>query len=218
LNSSKDVRVLVPGWTDAGLEEIGITSFNEVQAKPGSETIMKFEDWPLLVSGRYGNSHTLAFMAYTPTDKQVRPEYLALYGQMLTHALGREPAYRYATVAPLDKPLMQLLKEQPAAALKSHPGEIEAQVKDNGGKFSVAITNGERFARLVRFRMEWEDPDRQPYVMLYEDNYFDLFRGERKTVPVEFRMSSPVVGAVKGTLLIEGTNMAQTRVPVRLVQ
>jgi uncharacterized membrane protein len=218
LNSSKDVRVLVPGWSDAGLKEMGIPSFNEVQAKEGSEVIMKFDDWPLLVAGHYGKGRTVAFMGYTPTDNVVKLPWLALFGQMLMEATGENPEYRYTALTAADKPLMQLLKQQPRSEVKASPAAIEATIKNNVGSFAVEIANGDRFARLLRLRMEWEDPARQPHVVMYDDNYFDLFPGERKRVSVEFRTPQAFKGTVKGTLIIAGTNVPEIRVPVNLVE
>ena len=179
---------------------------------------MKCGDWPLLVAGHYGKGRTVAFMGYTPTDKEVKPTWLALYAQMLLEARGENPEYRYAALAASDKPLMQLLKEQPLASVKVSPGAIEATIKGNAGNFAVEITNGERFARLVRLRIEWEDPSHQPHAVMYDDNYFDLFPGEKKRVPVEFRTPATSTGTIQGTLIIEGTNVPETRVPVRLVE
>ena len=217
-NSSKDVRVLTRGWSDAGLKELGIPSFNQVQAKEGSEVIMKFDDWPLLVAGHYGQGRTVAFMGYTPTENVVKLPWLALFGQMLMEATGENPEYRYAALTAADTPLMQLLKEQPLSEVKASPAAIEATIKNNAGSFAVEITNGERFARLVRLRMEWGDPARQPHVVMYDDNYFDLFPGEKKRVPVEFRTPQRFGGTVEGTLIVEGTNVPEIRVPVRLVE
>ena len=73
LNSSKDVRVIAKGWTDSGLKETGIQNFNQVEAKEGSDVIMKFTDWPLLVAGQYGKGHTVAFMGYTPRTRRPSP-------------------------------------------------------------------------------------------------------------------------------------------------
>jgi hypothetical protein len=66
--------------------------------------------------------------------------------------------------------------------------------------------------------MEWKDPARQPHVVLYDDNYFDLFPGEKKQVPVEFRTPQTFGGTVEGTMVVEGTNVPEIRVPVRLVE
>ncbi|HUZ45422.1 MAG TPA: glycoside hydrolase family 2 TIM barrel-domain containing protein [Terriglobia bacterium] len=216
LNSSKDVRVFARGWTDAGLKETGVPDFNEVQPKEGSQTIMKFRDWPLLVAGQYGKGRTLAFMGFAPTRPEPEPVWFALYGQMLMEALGQNPEYRYAALAPSNKPLMQLLKEQPCARVNVSPAKIEATFNGNMGAFAVEIANGERFARLVRLRMDWQDPRHQPHVVMYDDNYFDLFPVEKKNVLVDFRMPATFTGTLQGTLIIEGTNLPLMRVPVRL--
>ena len=217
LNSSKDVQVLAQGWTDAGLKELGVQSFNEVQTKPGSSVIMKFGDWPLLVTGHYGQGRTVAFMGYTPTDEDVKPTWMALYGQMLMGARGENPQYRYAAAAG-DTPIMQLLKEQPLADVTASPSTIEVAVKQNVGDFAVEIANGARFARLVRLRMEWEDPNHQPYVVMFDDNYFDLFPGENKRVPVEFRVPEAFAGVISGSMVVGGSNLQEIRLPIRVVE
>lgn len=218
LNSSKDVRVFAAGWTDAGLKQRGIQNFNEVEVKEGSEVIMKFADWPLLVTGHYGQGRTVAFMGYTPTDSALSATWLSLYGQMLVEAMGEHADYRYAAVGADNKPLMQLLKEQPLASVKASPGTVEATIKDHAGSLAVEIANGERFARLVRLRIEWEDAARQPNVVMYDDNYFDLFPGETKRVPMEVRTPGTLAGPLQGTLIVEGTNVPEIRVPIRLVE
>ena len=218
LNSSKDVRVLASGWTDAGLKEEGVPSFNEVQSKPGSDVIMKFDDWPLLVTGHYGQGRTVAFMGYTPSDREVKPAWMALYGQMLMAAKGEDPQYRYAAVAPTDKPLMELLKEQPTAEIKASATTLEASAKDQTGSFVVEIQNGAHFARLVRLRIQWDDLNHQPYALLFDDNYFDLFPGQKKRVPVEFRMPAAFAGAAQGEVIIEGSNVPEIRVPIRAIE
>ncbi|MCL5006323.1 MAG: glutamine amidotransferase [Acidobacteria bacterium] len=216
LNSSKDVRVFARGWTDAGLKETGIRDFNEAQPKEGSQVIMKFRDWPLLAAGHYGKGRTVAFMGFTPTRPDLEPVWFALYGQMLMEALGQNPEYRYAALTPGNKPLMQLLKEQPLAKVKVSPAKIDTALKGNTGAFAVKIANGERYARLVRLRIEWEDSHHQPHVVMYGDNYFDLLPDEKKRVTVDFRTPAAFTGAIQGTLIIEGTNLPAMRVPVRL--
>ena len=72
-------------------------------------------------------------------------------------------------------------------------------VKASNGEFAVEIANGARFARLVRLRIEWGDPNHHPYAVLYEDNYFDLFPGEKKRVPVEFRTPKTFAESIAGT-------------------
>jgi beta-mannosidase len=215
LNTSKDVRVFQKGWTDSGLKQIGIENFNEVTPKDGSDVIMKFEDWPLLVTGRYGDGHTVAFMGYTPMDKTAEPTWRALYAQMLLAAAGENPEYRYAAVTGKEKPLFQLLKEQPEAKVTA-PATIEAAVKNGSASFHVEVANGHQFARLVRMRIEWNDAAAAEPVVLYGENYFDLFPGEKKDVAVDVVMPEGSAGPAKGTLILEGTNAAETRIPLSL--
>jgi hypothetical protein len=215
LNSSKDVRVFAEGWTDSGLKEIGIQNFNEVQAKDGSETVMKFMDWPLLVAGPYGKGHTVAFMGYTPLDKKAEATWRALYAQMLLAATGESPEYRYSAVTGKEKPVFQLLKEQPAASVKATPVAIESARKNGAASFKVEIANGDHFARLVRMRVEWDATSAEAApVVMYGDNYFDLFPGEKKEVAVDLAMPEGSSATAKGTLIVEGTNVPETRIPV----
>jgi hypothetical protein len=53
---------------------------------------------------------------------------------------------------------------------------------------------------------------------MYDDNYFDLFPGEMKRVPVELRTSETAAGPLQGTLIVEGTNVPEIRVPMRVVE
>ena len=219
LNTSKDVRVFAEGWTDAGLKQTGIKNFNEVEAKEGSEAIMKFGDWPLVVAGRYGQGRTVAFMGYTPAESTLSASWLSLYGQMLVEALGENPEYRYSAVTGGDTPLMQLLKQQPLATVKATPAALAATLKDHVGGFTVELANNHGFARLVRLRIECEDPAQQSQLLaLYGDNYFDLFPGEKKTVAVEVRTSPALAGTIKGTVIIQGSNVREVRIPVRLAE
>lgn len=215
LNSSKDVRVFAHGWTDSGLKQIGIQSFNEVETRPGSDLIMKFNDWPLLVAGEYGKGHTIAFMGYTPHAKTTEPAWRALYSQMLLSATGENPEYRYASVTGKQKPLFQLLKEQPEASVTTSPAAIDSPAKNGVASFKVEIGNANRFARLLRMRIEWSDATQAP-VALYGENYFDLFPGEKKEVAVDIALPEGFKGTEKGALILEGTNVPETRIPVTL--
>jgi beta-mannosidase len=216
LNSSKDVRVFAKGWTDSGLKEIGIQNFNEVAVKEGSDVIMKFTDWPLLVTGQYGKGSTVAFMGYTPLDKKAEPVWRAIYSQMLLAATGENPEYRYAAATGKEKPVFQLLKEQPQASVIASPAAIDAAAKNGTASFKVEFANGGQFARLVRMRIEWSDGTAPEPVVLYGDNYFDLFPGEKRGIVVDAAMPEGFTGTVKGTLLVEGTNVPESRIAVSL--
>jgi hypothetical protein len=203
-------------WTDSGLKDAGIQHFNEVVAKEGSDVIMKFTDWPLLVAGQYGKGHTVAFMGYTPLDKKAESTWRALYSQMLLAATGENPDYRYAAVTGKQKPMFQLLKEQPDAIVKASPTTIDAAAKNGMASFKLEVANGDHFARLVRIRIEWSDLTAHEPVVLCSENYFDLFPGEKKEVAVDVAMPEGFAGAAKGTLILEGTDVPETRIPVSL--
>jgi beta-mannosidase len=235
LNSSKDVRVLGYGWTDAGLKEVGMGPFNETEPKTDSHLIMKIGEWPLLATGRFGQGHTVAFMGFTPVDKgkviqetiaplgfnpsdkkELSPMWLCLYAQMIMSAQGENPEFRYAAAVAINKPVMQLLKEQPAANLTPGPQSVHVPIKDRAGRFSLDLSNGERFARLVRVRAEWKEEVNKPHVMLYSDNYFDLLPHEKRTLEVDLRLATKPAEEVEGTLVIEGTNVPEQRIPISL--
>jgi hypothetical protein len=110
--------------------------------------------------------------------------------------------------------LLQLLKDQPAAEIKAltrDPGDRQGP----GGQLCSGIVNGERSARLVRSRVKWNDPNKQPYALTYDDNYSELFPGERKRVHVDFGLPGTFTGTITGTVIVEGTNVPQVRVPIR---
>ena len=114
---------------------------------------------------------------------------------------------------------MQLLKQQPLATVKATPAALAATLKDHVGGFTVELANNHGFARLVRLRIECEDPAQQSQLLaLYGDNYFDLFPGEKKTVAVEVRTSPALAGTIKGTVIIQGSNVREVRIPVRLAE
>ncbi|MCL2659485.1 MAG: glutamine amidotransferase [Acidobacteriaceae bacterium] len=217
LNTSKDLRVFASGWTDAGLKQMGVASFNEVETKPGSDVVMKFMDWPLLVTGLYGKGHTVAFMGYTPYDnKSDEATWRALYSQMLLAATGENPQYRYAWVMGNEKPVFQLLKEQPEASVKATPAAIASTAKNGTASFKVEVANGGSFARLLRMRIEWNDAMSHEPIVMYGDNYFDLFPHESKEVAVDVAMPEGFTGTARGTLILEGTNVPESRIPVSL--
>ena len=110
--------------------------------------------------------------------------------------------------------MFQLLKEQPEASVKASPAAIESAAQNGTAQFKVQIANGDRFARLLRMRIEWEDQTGQAPVAMYGDNYFDLFPGEEKEVTVELETPAAQAGTTKGTLIVEGTNVAEIRIPV----
>ena len=55
-----------------------------------------------------------------------------------------------------------------------------------------------------------------PYLVLYSDNYLDLFPGESKTIQAEVLLPEGVSGPVSGTSIVEGTNVPAQEVAINL--
>jgi hypothetical protein len=212
----KLIQVLEKGWSDCGLKKAGFKAFNEVEPKPGAQVLMRIGEKPLLVSGRHGKGYTLALTAYTPEDAGSAP-WRAFYGQLLMAARGDNPRYRYAAAGDSDKPQMQLLKEQPEADLALGCKAVAVRLHEDGGKFTLDLANGGRFARLIRLRVEWPDEASEKAVaLLYSDNFFDLLPGEKKTIEVEVRRLAVTGRTLEGVLIVEGVNVAEQRIPLRV--
>jgi hypothetical protein len=189
-----------------------------------------------LVTGRYGQGHTVAFTGFTPSftpeadwlyDKSlyeyfvdqefvtnpVTKAYFSVFMQMVAAAVGEEPAVKYREVlAARDKPLFETLQDLPQATLKM-PGSLEARITSAEATATLALTNDAQYARLVRLRDEWKGGQgATPCLVLYSDNYFDLAPGESKTVELHFFLPEGAQGEVTGELVIEGANVRSTQI------
>lgn len=212
----KDVRFLSQGWTDTGIRAAGINGFNEVEAREGTETVMKVDGWPLLVTGRYGAGRTVAFMGSTPTGKtDLEALWMGLYGQMLDFLQAVPADNRWAEVGGESKPLMQLLKELPRAHLDA-PAEVTASATGENTHFQITLGNREHYARLIQLRLEWKDPQEKPLLETYSDNFLDLFPRESASIRTEIRFAAPLQKPVYGTLIIEGVNLDTIRIPFKV--
>ena len=77
------------------------------------------------------------------------------------------------------------------------------------------MTNGDRYARLLRFSVEWISAmPVSPYLVLYDDNYFDLLPGESRTVSARLFFSQKKAGPINGKLVVKGTNVEPTEIMV----
>jgi len=216
------------------LKEYGVDACNEVELKPDSREILKVAGRPLLVEGRYGKGRTVAFTGFTPlyeerkaywNEKIVFPylvdqefyrkpglkAYFDVFMRMMASVTGETPATPYEEMlAAHEKPLFEMLKELPPADVRI-PAKLRAQVANQKAQVKLNVTNGDRYARLVRVRAEWNgEPSRVPYLLLYSDNYFDLLPGESKEVVIDAFLSQASSETVSGTFLLEGSNV-QTR-------
>jgi hypothetical protein len=226
LGRIKDIQVTDVAWTDAGLREFGIPGFNMVDRAPEGKVVMTVDGRPLLITGQYGQGRTVAFTGFTPSWESLGADFLdeqfvnipatrayfGIFAQMLAAATGDHPLTGYAEVlAAREKPLFQMLKELAPARLEAGR-TIETKATGGRAKIMVDLRNVASYARLVRLRAEWEGLE--PYMSLYADNYFDLLPGEPRAISVELAFPENITRPVRGRLIVEGSNVAPSEIPI----
>jgi beta-mannosidase len=228
------------GWEPATLNDHGLDGFNRVELIPESQPVMTILDSPLLVTGRFKNGRTLAFTGFTPEYVETRASwgnnavfpylldqefvsnpksqlYFSIFMKMIATVIGETPANPYKELLEArSKPLFETLKDQPTATLQPAKA-VHATISRGSASGSLTLSNGPRYARLVRVRAEWSVPDAHaPHVALYGDNYFDLMPGETREISLEFRLSKAAADFVSGQLIVEGRNLEALKVPITL--
>ena len=239
----KDVATLDSAeqtWSDFGLKEYGLPGFNDVDLKPSSRQVMTVSGRPLLVTGEFGKGTTVAFTGFTPayTEKKsswldtitlryfldqefvtnpVTKSYFSLFMRMIAAACGEKPATTFDEVlAARDKPLFESLKDLPTASL-TVPSALDATASGKKANATLTITNGNKYARLVRVRAEWQSGEgSSPYLVTYSDDFFDLMPGESKPVAMEMFLPKEHMGKLSGTFVVEGPNIESRRIPVEI--
>lgn len=223
---------------DAGAAEL--SGFNRVVVAPGSKPELTVLGWPLVVTGRFGKGHTVAYMGFTPSwserkspwdrkmvssyfldqelvsDPEVRTCFV-LAARIIAAAVGEAPAVDPdALLATRVRPLFETLQDSPTASLML-PASVQLSVTSRGAAGELTIRNGNRFARLVRVRAEWEkSDDKPPYLVMYGDNYFDLMPGESKVIPIGVRLPRDAHGRITGRFVVEGSNVSTRMIPIHL--
>jgi hypothetical protein len=172
------------------LGEFGIPGFNDTELKPGAQEILTIAGRPLLVAGRYGQVRTVAFTGFTPAFSERHSEwdakvvfpylvdqelyqdpvtkaYFHMFMQLLSAATGEKPQTSYeAILAAREEPLFEVLKDLPPAELKT-PEAVPSEKVGNKACFSLRLTNGDRYARLVRVRTRWRGESSQAPILSY---------------------------------------------------
>jgi len=227
-------------WSDGGLNAFGLPGYNEVQIKPTAKEILSIRGNPLLVIGKYGQGRTVAFTGFTPEyreqradwdDKVIHPylvdqelyrspltkAYFHVFMELLAAASGEKPQIAYDEfLAAREKPLFETLKELAPAdvGISISPGP---KTLKNGTSFSIQLTNGDHYVRLLRVRTEWDVPDGDaPRLVQYSDNYFDLLPGESRTIEANASLSKGSKQLVSGKLIVEGTNVVAKEILIKL--
>lgn len=228
-------------WTDSGLIAFGVLGFNETKLKPGAREVFSVAGHPLLAVGEYGKGHVLAFTGFTQAyseehaewDSQVIYPYLLdqelyrgpatkayfkLFMQLLAHGSGEKPQINYdSLISAREKPLFESLKDLPSAKVEM-PQKAEATNEASDRfHFSFRLANHDRYARLLRVRAEWGKPTSAPYVVLFNDNYFDLAPGESRIIEGTALFPEGQIAPTSGKLIVEGTNVTRKDVMIRFV-
>ncbi|HYA25531.1 MAG TPA: glycoside hydrolase family 2 TIM barrel-domain containing protein [Terriglobales bacterium] len=237
----KDIRVSREGeadWSDGGLKAFGLPGFNDTRLKSNAQEILTVAGHPLLIVGQYGQGRTVAFTGFTPAyreqhadwdakviypylvDQQlyqypVTKAYFHVFMEMLAAASGEKPQVGYeALLAAREKPLFETLKDLPAANVKVSAAP-QTVASSDGAHLTLRLTNGEHYARLVRFRAEWDGTaESAPYLVLYDDNYFDLAPGESRAIDARLLFPLGKAGRVSGRLIVSGTNVEPLTVAI----
>jgi len=235
---------LAPGapaeWTVPGWNEEGLPGMNRVEVKDGATAVVTMENFPLVVTGRYGTGHTVAFTGFTPKwserrspwdRKMISPYHLdqelaadpqfrtcfALALRMIASASGERPD------TPADElieshrlPLFETLQDLPAAKVIL-PHSVKLTAAAGRARGTVTIRNGAKYARLVRLHLNWEGPQNQaPFLVLFGDNYFDLLPGEEARVALDVRLREAAKGTFTGRLSVAGSNVSASVIPVEI--
>jgi hypothetical protein len=137
--------------------------------------------------------------------------------RMLAAATGQQPVTPYEEVlAARVKPLFETLKDSPSAALRT-PDALNAKASGGKASASLNVVNGQQYARLVRLRVEWNEPESQaPYLVMYSDNYFDLLPGESKTITLDLFMPPQVRKTIQGRVVMEASNAPAQEIPITI--
>ena len=237
----KDIQVsgdTGQGWSDAEWKTYGLPGFNDVELKPGSRQLLTVSGRPLLVMGQYGKGKTVAFTGFTPVyaekkspwdpklkvpyapDQEfvtnpVTKAYFSLFMRMVAAVTAEKPAADFDRILMMrDKPLFEMLQDQAPATLNL-ADSVKATASGNRVSTSLKLTNGTKYARLVRVRAEWDDAQAgQPYLVMYSDNYFDLMPGEDKSVSLDLFLPAGQGKPVHGRVIVEGSNMSSREIPI----
>jgi hypothetical protein len=225
-------------WADSGLSAFGVLGFNETELKPGVREVFSVAGHPLLTVGEYGKGQVLAFTGFTPAYSEEHAEwdakviypylldqelyrapvtkaYFKLFMQLLAHGSREKPQINYdSLISAREKPLFESLKDLPPAEVEL-PEKAEATNEASDRfHFSFRLANHDRYARLLRIRAEWGKLTNAPYMVLFNDNYFDLAPGESRIIEGTALFLEGQIAATSGKLIVEGTNVTRKDVMI----
>jgi uncharacterized membrane protein len=196
----------------------GVAGFNRVTARAGAQTELTISGQPLLVSRAYGSGKAVAFSGFTlpaddfsafPIDQYMIYEpaaraYFAVFAGMIARVLPGAPPLTPQLLAAHEKPLFQMLKEQPKTELAI------TKVEGAAGRSHVRIVNKAGYAHLVHMRFEWPAAGPKPFLAEMSDNDFEMMPNESREIELTWHTSTPNQ-PVAGTLVVNAANAPETR-------
>jgi hypothetical protein len=103
-----------------------------------------------------------------------------------------------------EKPLFQMLKEQPQTEL------AVTKVEGAAARCRVQIANKGGYAHLVHMRFEWPSAGPKPYLAEFNDNDFELMPNESRDIELTWRTSTSNQ-QVAGKLVVNAANAPEAR-------
>ena len=205
------------------LREHGVLGFNRVAARQASHTELSISADPLLVTGTYGAGKTAAFTGFTlpaddhsllPIDEYLVNEpqaraYFAAFADLLAQVLPGGSQETPQLLAAHEKPLFQLLKEQPQTELAVARMEL-VPADGPAAQCRVRITNKGGYAHQVHMRFEWLAAGAEPYLAELSDNDFELLPNESRVIELSWQKTTPNQ-IVAGTLVVNAANAPEAK-------
>jgi hypothetical protein len=200
------------------LRHYGVSGFNRVTARAGAQTELTISGQPLLVNGTYGSGKTVAFTGFTlpaddfsvfPIDQYMIYEpaaraCFAAYAEMVAHVLPGAPSLTPQLLAAHEKPLFQMLKEQPQTEL------AVTKIEGAAARSHIRIVNKRGYAHLVHMRFEWPSAGPKPYLAEFSDNDFEMMPNESREIELNWRTSA-ANQQVAGQLVVNAANAPEAR-------
>ena len=217
-----------PLWLrNVALSNLAPESFHMLEAKAGSEILLRLNNLPMLAGGRYGKGKTIAYMGFGPQDdvgakhkpiildraivESPQGHLFAIVSAAILALAAEEnpPVSIEETIEDRARPLFEnLLAMKPAegplvSATWTHDG-------DGHPVGHVRIKNGNEFTLKLRVRLTGSDVQSGRILQLWSDQYFDLLPHEVVETMVtllkaDTRRSAPLAIMVEAPSIKEGS-------------
>ena len=147
----------------------------------------------------------------------VTKAYFDLFMRVVAAATTEKPAAEFGQIMMMmEEPLFEMLQDQAPATLNTG-NSLRATASGNRVSASLNLTNGTKYARLIRVRAEWdEEPSGNPYLIVYKDNYLDLMPEENRSLAMDIFLPPGHGRQVHGRLIVEGSNTSTREIAITI--